>query len=59
MKCYAVVFSNYDPAEVAKLFESREDAEQEAKRLNDETDWSPWRVIEWEVVPAKVEPLDT
>ena len=54
MKVYAVVFSNYDPPEVGGLFEAREDAEREAKRRNDETDWSPWNVQEWTVTPRSV-----
>lgn len=44
MKVYAVVFSNYEPAEVESLWETMEDAEARASALG-----SPWEAQEWDV----------
>lgn len=39
---WAVVFSNYEPAEVAALYDNEAAAEQHADALDD-----GWRVVRW------------
>jgi hypothetical protein len=43
---YAVVFSNYEPPEVAALYDNVAAAEAHADALDDDGDW---RVVRWHV----------
>lgn len=55
MKIYAVVFSNYEPAEMDSLHCTREGAEKACDEANAEWrvrsphEGGPWRVAEWTV----------
>lgn len=47
-RVYAVIFGNYEPAEVVALYDNREAADAHADHLDD--GWGGgWRVVEWSV----------
>lgn len=50
---YAVVYSNYSPAEIDSLWVTAEDAEAEAERRGD-----PWHVETWTLRRRLMEPND-
>lgn len=51
---WAVVFGNYEPAEVAGLFDTEAEAEAEADRRNEQDDSDMWRVLCWPVYRYQV-----
>lgn len=55
---YAVVFSNYYPAEVDSLWRRRGDAEARAEELNASSDTRGWDVSEWDVEGARSDVVD-
>lgn len=57
MKVYAVIYSNYEPAEVAAQYDNPEAAERHAEALNERDD-DGWRVVPWEVA-SRYEPGDS
>jgi hypothetical protein len=50
--CWAVVFSNYEPAEVDMLFATRALAEERAEKLGDGWDVQRWAIRGWRSDPA-------
>ena len=49
MNVFAVVYSDYDPAEVAALFTNREAADRARDHKNREDTTDGWAVVEWPV----------
>jgi hypothetical protein len=48
-RCFAVVYSNYEPLEVDSLWDTEEKAESQVKYLNRDPLGSAWRVQEMEI----------
>jgi hypothetical protein len=51
MTIYAVVYSNYEPAEVDSLWEAEEDADRRCEQCNAKSDTGMWKVVPWTVNP--------
>jgi hypothetical protein len=51
---YAVVYSNYDPAEVLALYDNEAAAKAHVQY---ESETGDWRVVPWSVKGAFVEPV--
>lgn len=47
LKVFAVVYSNYDPAEVDSLWTTETEANKRRAELNAETDTGIWKVTPW------------
>lgn len=58
MIVYAVIFSNYEPAEIAALYDNPGAAADHAAALNEKYDAGGWRVTPW-TVASKFDRTDT